>query len=206
MQITPRTTSRRADLRRIGLAAGATGLGAGAGIAGTPFGADRAVADGTATGPAVRPQPRTAVLSFPGSLLRVGSNKITLSRGTGTPAGNGLGWDTLLLEGAESVQPAPAQLAASIVGSTDRGDQRVWQIKITNTGRGAAQDVRLSCLGGQRGATPVVFGRDPNRFPVPITARLAAGASVLATARTDRSSDRIHPTITADGGLTRAAS
>ena len=149
-------------------------------------------------------QPRTAVLSFPGSALQVGSNTITLTRGAGTDAGNGLGWDTLVLEADESSTPPVARLAATILNATDRDDQRVWRIKITNTGHGAARDVRLSGLGDQRGTTPVVLGRDPNRFPVPVSGRLAAGASVVATVRTDRSSHRIHAEITADGGLTRA--
>lgn len=148
-------------------------------------------------------QPRTAVLSFPGSALQVGSNKITLTRGAGTAAGNGLGWDTLLLEADEAAAGAPARLRAAILGVTERDGQRIWRIKITNTGRGAAYDVRLAGLTDRNGRAPVVGGRDPNRFPVPVTARLEAGSTVLATARTDRSTDRIRAEISADGGFTR---
>jgi rhamnogalacturonan endolyase len=57
----------------------------------------------------------------------------------------------------------------------------VWTVRVTNKGRGAAQDVRLTgvALRGRRGAErPVaVSGRDPRRFPVPVVASLAPGAS-----------------------------
>jgi rhamnogalacturonan endolyase len=57
---------------------------------------------------------RKAVLTFPASVLVVGQNTVTLTRGPGAAGGNGIGWDTLVLEADESSAPGPAQLEASL--------------------------------------------------------------------------------------------
>src|SRR6185437_14201042 len=82
--------------------------------------------------------PRRAVLSFPAERLVAGPNTVTLTR-TGT--GGGMGWDTILLEVDEPVAPAAAQLRARLVRRRPQ-----WTVEVTNTGPGAANDVRLASV------------------------------------------------------------
>lgn len=123
--------------------------------------------------------PRLAVLTFPASALQVGDNTLTLTRGPGTAAGNGLGWDTLVLEVDEASAPPPARLAGEVAGVSRGPSSQVWTIRITNLGDGAANDVRLDgfALGGR---APQIAGRDPNRFPVPVAGSLPPGGAVTA--------------------------
>jgi rhamnogalacturonan endolyase len=125
--------------------------------------------------------PRVAVLTFPASALKLGANALTLTRGAGTPAGNGLGWDTLLMEVDEASVPAPARLSGELVSAAGPPLARVFTVRITNVGRGPANDIRidgfiLTPAGGQP-QRPRVIGRDPNRSPVPFAASLAPGGS-----------------------------
>jgi rhamnogalacturonan endolyase len=139
--------------------------------------------------------PRTAVLTFPASLLVSGDNEITLTHGSATAAGTGLGWDTFVLEVDEGSAPAPARLSATATGS---GATR--SVTVRNIGDGVAHDVRLSSVTG--GTAPVsVIGRDPNRFPVPVTALLAPGASAV-TELTVSGGQPLLVSISADGGRT----
>ncbi|HEY7202591.1 MAG TPA: polysaccharide lyase family protein, partial [Candidatus Dormibacteraeota bacterium] len=125
--------------------------------------------------------PRLAVLTFPAATLQVGVNTLTLTRGAGTPAGNGLGWDTLVLEVDETTAPPAARLTGEVVGVSRDPSQQVWTIRITNAGEGAANDVRLDGFilrdPPRRARTPMIAGRDPNRFPIPIAATLPPGGS-----------------------------
>src|SRR5205085_2869963 len=84
--------------------------------------------------------PRAVTLSFDAAVLQVGVNALTFTRGPGVAAGNGLGWDTLVLEVDETAAPAPAsaRLAGEVVGVSGPPSARVWTIRITNTGAGAA--------------------------------------------------------------------
>ena|GEM_PF-726993 len=130
--------------------------------------------------------PRQATLTFPASMLRVGANTVTLTRGAGVAGGNGLGWDTLLLEVDEDVAPPASALAARIVGVERGHDGRpgatVWTVEVTNTGGGTANDVRLDGFdpvtpGKDKKALPTILGRDPHRFPVPVAASIPPGGS-----------------------------
>lgn len=127
--------------------------------------------------------PRQATLTFPASLLRAGANTVTLTRG-GT--GGGLGWDTLLLELDEDVPPGPARLAARVVDVDrrhhGRPGQTKWTVEVTNTGSGAANDVRLDTFhpaGPDRAGKDrvAITSRDPARFPVPVAASIPAGGA-----------------------------
>jgi rhamnogalacturonan endolyase len=121
--------------------------------------------------------PRRATLSFPSTLLREGSNTVTLTRGG---SGGGMGWDTLVLEADEDTAPAPATLAGTMVHDdpAERNGHLTWTIEVTNTGSGTANDVRLTSFQAERGNQQArIVGRDPGRFAVPITARLAPGES-----------------------------
>jgi rhamnogalacturonan endolyase len=125
--------------------------------------------------------PRLATLSFPASLLHAGTNTVTLTKGSGTAAGNGLGWDTFVMEVDESTPPAPAQLTGEIVSTSDASGANVWTLKLTNTGAGSANDVRLDGFTFTQTAgtptMPAITSRDPNVFPVPVVATIAAGSS-----------------------------
>jgi rhamnogalacturonan endolyase len=138
--------------------------------------------------------PRLATLTFPASSLVVGENTITLTRdagpsaGNGLTAGNGLGWDTLILEVDEAT--AAAKLAGSVVRVSGPRDDTEITVKIANHGYGPANDVRVTGLtqkqpsvAGRSG--PVVKGRDPNVFPVPVAATIPAGGSATVTLRVD---------------------
>jgi rhamnogalacturonan endolyase len=133
--------------------------------------------------------PRLATLSFPASLLQVGLNTVTLTRGAGTAAGNGLGWDTFLMEVDENVAPAPAQLAGEIVATSGASGANVWTLKITNSGAGAANDVRLDGFTFTQTAgpstMPAITSRDPNVFPVPIVASIPSGGSATVDVLVD---------------------
>jgi rhamnogalacturonan endolyase len=130
--------------------------------------------------------PRVATLSFPASRLALGTNTITFTRGAGTAEGTGLGWDTLLLEVDEDAAPSAAQLSGRVV-SVDRShhgrpNETVWTVEVTNTGDGAANDVRLV---GFAPTGPGKFdkdghaitSRDPGRFPVPVAATIPPGGT-----------------------------
>jgi rhamnogalacturonan endolyase len=134
--------------------------------------------------------PRLATLSFPASLLRTGTNTVTFTRG-GT--GGGMGWDTIVLEVDEPVAPPPAALTARIV-DVDRPPgppgPTVWTVEVANAGPGAAGDVRLDGLAPvtparHKQTPPAVSGRDPNRFPVPVAATIAAGATATVEVTVD---------------------
>ncbi|GAA2760779.1 polysaccharide lyase family protein [Actinopolymorpha rutila] len=163
--------------------------------------------------------PRLAVLSFPAAMLRTGANTVTLTRGAGTPAGDGLGWDTLLLEVDEPAAPPAARLTASLRVSRPAGPpgMTTWTVEVTNTGAGDAHDVRLDAFVPAGGADwpgskrPVVEGRDPARFPVPVAARIAPGGKATAQLRVDFSEAprlyraRMEISVSADGGRARTA-
>jgi rhamnogalacturonan endolyase len=139
---------------------------------------------------------RQAVLTFPADALKAGRNSITLTRGGTSAAGDGLGWDTFVLEVAEPKAPAVAKLRADVVGVSEASGAVVWTVRVTNKGRGAAHDVRLTGVAqrGRWGARqPVaVSGRDPRRFPVPVVASLAPGASTTFQVTPDPSA---HPPV-----------
>ncbi len=157
--------------------------------------------------------PRVATLSFPASLLVVGANTVTFTHGSASAAGTGPGWDTLVLEVDEGAVAPRAQLAAHTALAAHDGQNATWQLTITNTGAGEARDVRLDAVVWRQpradGADigPAVAGRDPNRFPVPVAASIAAGESATvemtaAVARGGAASDVLIE-FSADGGLTR---
>jgi rhamnogalacturonan endolyase len=128
--------------------------------------------------------PRQAVLTFPASALQVGANLLTLTRGAGAAAGNGVGWDTFVMEVDETTAPAPARLAGEVAQVSADPSARVWTIRITNRGDGDANDVRLDGFVltprfGQRGV-PRITSDDPNRFPTPVAASLPPGAAATA--------------------------
>ncbi|MBO0684120.1 MAG: hypothetical protein J2P45_13245, partial [Candidatus Dormibacteraeota bacterium] len=113
--------------------------------------------------------------------LTAGTNALTFSRGPGVPAGNGLGWDTLVLEVDEASAPSPAQLAGEVVSVSGPPTARVWTLRVSNGGAGEANDVRLDGFAftppGGPAKTPSILGRDPNRFPVPIAASIQPGGA-----------------------------
>jgi rhamnogalacturonan endolyase len=143
--------------------------------------------------------PRTAVLTFPANLLVTGDNEITLTHGDATPAGTGLGWDTLVLEVDEGSAPTPARLSATVVNTSGT----TWSVTVRNVGTGAAHDVRVSSVSDGQGRPVRVSGRDPNRFTVPVTAVLAPGASAVSKI-TVPSGEPLTVSISADGGRTTA--
>jgi rhamnogalacturonan endolyase len=129
--------------------------------------------------------PRLATLTFPAMALKIGANELTFTRGAGTAAGNGLGWDTIVMEVDESARPAPAQLTGKLVSVSGPPTSRTFTLRITNTGQGPANDVRLTgwSLTPRSGPPrqPTAAEPDPNRSPVPVVATLAPGASATAT-------------------------
>jgi rhamnogalacturonan endolyase len=143
--------------------------------------------------------PRTAVLTFPATLLISGNNEITLTHGPATAAGTGLGWDTFVLEVDEGRAPSPARLSATIT----RSGGRTWLVTVRNVGSGAAHDVRLSSITDRKERPVEVTGRDPNRFPIPIAGVLPPGASAV-TRLTVSNSRPLLVTVSADGGRTIA--
>jgi len=124
---------------------------------------------------------RKAVLTFPASVLVKGENTITLTRGTGAAGGNGMGWDTLVLEADENTAPGAAQLGASLGLVQADGLVNSWELTVTNTGIGPANDVRITRIEWDKqkdyGAL-TLDGRDPALFPVPVGAGLMPGESV----------------------------
>jgi rhamnogalacturonan endolyase len=141
--------------------------------------------------------PRLVTLTFPAASLVVGTNTVTLTRdagpsaGNGLTAGNGLGWDTFVMEVDETTAPAPAKLSGSVLRvSGPRNDTEIT-LKIANHGAGAANDVRVTGLTqtlpvlGLGRSQPTVQGRDPNRFPVPVVGSIPAGGSATVTLRVD---------------------
>jgi rhamnogalacturonan endolyase len=157
--------------------------------------------------------PRLATLSFPASRLVLGANTITLTRGAGTAAGNGIGWDTLVLDVDEnSSAPAPAELRAKYVGFSGPPTARNVTFRVTNTGIGDANDVRLDGLTftevGAGSKAPLITGRDPNRFPVPVAANIPPGGSATVDVQLDvtsisPASYRVTVPLSANGGRTQ---
>jgi rhamnogalacturonan endolyase len=143
--------------------------------------------------------PRTAILTFPASLLTLGDNEITLTHGPATAAGTGLGWDTFVLEVDEGSTPSPARLSATIT----RSGSRAWLVTVRNVGSGSAHDVRLSSVTDRKTQPVRVIGRDPNRFPVPVAGVLAPGASAVAQLSVSNGRPLV-VTVSADGGRTIA--
>jgi rhamnogalacturonan endolyase len=135
--------------------------------------------------------PRLAVLTFPASALVVGTNTVTLTRGAGAAGGNGLGWDTLLLEVDEDTAPPAARLSGSAALASHSGRTATWRLTVRNTGQGAANDVRLDAVTWRTGlrdelaAAPSVTGRDPNKFPVPVIGSIPPGGSSTADVTVD---------------------
>jgi rhamnogalacturonan endolyase len=125
--------------------------------------------------------PRRAIISFPASMLVVGANTITLTKRTGGGAGSGLGWDTLVLEADETTVPSPAQLSAMIKSISVTPQTTTWTVNVANSGAGPANDSRLNAINlqqiGGMPVMPLIMGRDPNRFPVPLGV-IAPGSAV----------------------------
>jgi rhamnogalacturonan endolyase len=162
--------------------------------------------------------PRTAVLTFPADALVVGTNTITLSRGAGAPGGNGLGWDTLLLEVDEASAPGDAVLAASAELVSKQGNSAgTWRVTTTNTGAAAARDVRFDSVQWRADGrvhvrtAPPVSGRDPNKFPVPVAAIIPPGGAAVAEITVDASGvlggigSGVEIVVTANGGRARTS-
>jgi rhamnogalacturonan endolyase len=160
--------------------------------------------------------PRLAVVTFPAGALVVGTNTLTLTRGAGSAGGNGLGWDTLLLEVDEDTAPPAAKLSGSADLVSRSAQSATWRLTVRNTGKGAANDVRLTAVdwrtGPSRGraARPAVTGRDPNAFPVPVTGSIPPGGSATAevtvadtSAAPGRDGDVV-VTVSANGGRVRS--
>jgi rhamnogalacturonan endolyase len=185
--------------------------GSSAGIVGAPPGNN----DSTIARQADRSgYPRLAVLTFPASMLVRGTNTVTLSRGAGTPAGNGLGWDTILLEVEEPTAPAAADLVGTVTRLSTQGGTAQWRVELTNRGAGTANDVRLDRIGWPglpaSGQAPRVNGPDPDVFPVPVAASIPAGGSVtkvlsVTAGNGAPGADRMSVGFTANGGRTRGS-
>jgi rhamnogalacturonan endolyase len=156
--------------------------------------------------------PRKAVLTFPASVLVVGQNSVTLTRGAGAAGGNGMGWDTLVLEADETAPDGTAHLVASLELVQREGLVNGWQLTVRNDGTGAANDVRLSHVDWDKqkdyGAV-TLDGRDPDLFPVPVAAALMPGESVTVMLRAVSSavppglSKRVAVDVSANGGRVR---
>ncbi|MFI6345986.1 polysaccharide lyase family protein [Streptomyces sp. NPDC050560] len=157
--------------------------------------------------------PRRAVLSFPASLLRAGDNTIAFTNAAPgglapravEPVASGYGWDTLVLEIDDGAHGGRARLTGRVTGRGGRHGTSTWHVEITNHGGGTAYDVRLDSLTHTHG-TPKVAGRDPNAFPVPVTAALPPGASASLTLRVTSAlphGSSLTAGLTADGGRTR---
>ena len=147
--------------------------------------------------------PRTAILTFPASLLVSGDNEITLTHGAATAAGVGLGWDTLVFEVDEGSAPSPARLSVTVTEIGTGLGNRTWSVTVRNLGDGAAHDVRVSSITDRTGRQVEVIGRDPSRFPVPITAVLAPGDSAV-TEVTVSGGEPLIVSVSADAGRTIA--
>jgi rhamnogalacturonan endolyase len=156
--------------------------------------------------------PRTAVLSFPATLLVAGANVVTLTKGAGNAGGNGLGWDTIVLEVDEDAgapTAAPARLSAQALDVRGPAAARVWRFRVSNFG-GPARDVRLDAFSVGADATPKVTGRDPQRFSVPVAEVLPRGGSAIVEVTTDQRGRPLgtirdaHAAFSSDGGRARA--
>ncbi len=158
-------------------------------------------------------RPRLVTITFPAIRLVPGTNTITLTKTGSAAAGNGLGWDTLVLEVDEMTAPPPASLAGTLTSIAGTQSAMEWTLSVENTGAGPANHTLLDALvlkqTGGVSCRPVIAGRDPNRFPVPL-GNLAAGASRAATTTIDFSAcgddARFVGTIpfSANGGRARA--
>jgi rhamnogalacturonan endolyase len=157
--------------------------------------------------------PRLATISFPASRFVVGQNTITLTKGAGTAAGNGMGWDTLLLEVDEPAAPSPAALTVDLVKLSGTFDAATWTLRVSNIGTGSANDARLDTfvlkqVMGKPGMATIT-GRDPNYFPAPL-GNIPAGHYVdynvtLSFAGIDDAAQYLADiTVSANGGRARA--
>jgi rhamnogalacturonan endolyase len=153
--------------------------------------------------------PRLAVLTFPASMLVPGTNTVTLTRGAGAAAGNGLGWDTILLEADQQAPPSPAELVGTLTRVSSQGSTAQWQLELTNQGAGTARDVRLDGVAWpalRSGRVPLINGPDPNLFPVPVAAGIPPGRSATTTLTFTvgnvpaGSTNRLNISFTANGG------
>jgi rhamnogalacturonan endolyase len=162
--------------------------------------------------------PRTVVLTFPASALVVGPNTITFSRGNGAPGGNGVGWDTILLEVDEDRRPGNAELTAAAELITKEGNSKgTWRITVRNTGDADAHDVRLDSVQWRANGrvqvrtAPPVAGRDPNKFPVPIAASVPPGGHASTDLTVDASGvlggigSGVEIVVSANGGRASAS-
>ena len=141
-------------------------------------------ADSTLNRQAVRSgRPYTTLITFPASLLRVGANAITFSRGC-CPRGNntGLGYDAVLLEVDEPVAPLPAAITISFLsgGVAMPGGPSTWTLSIMNSGSGEARQVVLeaAALALPSNAPPQLSfpaGQNPHVAPLPVIESLKAG-------------------------------
>jgi len=155
---------------------------------------------------------RKGVLTFPTSLLVVGDNTVTPPRGAGAAGGNGMGWDTLVLEADESSAAGAAGLSASVAMVQAEGLVNAWDLTVTNTGSGPANDVRITGITWDKQkeyGSLTLDGRDPSLFPVPVGAGLLPGQSVKVrlTARSSAVppglAKRVLVDVSANGGRVR---
>ncbi|HZC27883.1 MAG TPA: hypothetical protein VE287_12720, partial [Actinopolymorphaceae bacterium] len=135
--------------------------------------------------------------------------------GAGSVAGNGLGWDTFVMEVDGPVAPAAAVLVGKVAGVRGPASARIVTLAVTNNGGGAANDVRLDGFSvtrvddGGPNLHPSISGRDPNRFPVPVTASIPPHSSATVdvqldlTGATDRTRFDVVAILSANGGRAR---
>ena len=156
--------------------------------------------------------PRLAVLTFPAAALTVGANTLTFTHGKASGGGSGPGWDTLLLEVDEATAPGAAQLEASLRLVQADGLVNSWELTVTNTGTGPANDVRITRIEWDKqkdyGAL-TLDGRDPALFPVPVGAGLMPGESVTVPLKAGSAAvppglaQRLVVEVSANGGRIR---
>jgi rhamnogalacturonan endolyase len=150
--------------------------------------------------------PRVETLSFPADRLRVGKNTVTFTRGPGLASGDGMGWDTVVLQVDEVAAPKAAKLVGDVVRTTSTS----ITVAITNRGKGWANDVRLDEVSwadkhAHGSPSASVTGHDPNAFPAPVAGSIAPGRTATVTVQVERSHDRVVLGFTADGGRTRGS-
>ncbi|HSN11407.1 MAG TPA: polysaccharide lyase family protein, partial [Propionibacteriaceae bacterium] len=155
---------------------------------------------------------RQAVLTFPASLLVVGENTVTLTRGAGSAVGSGMGWDTLVLEADETTAPGAAGLSASVAMVQAEGLVTAWDLTVTNTGSGPANDLRVTGIAWDKQkeyGSLTLDGRDPSLFPVPVGPGLLPGQSVTVRLKARSAAvppglaKRVVVDVSANGGRVR---
>jgi rhamnogalacturonan endolyase len=142
----------------------------------------------------------------------VGANTLTFTHGKASGGGSGPGWDTLLLEVDEATAPGAAQLEASLRLVQADGLVNSWELTVTNTGTGPANDVRITRIEWDKqkdyGAL-TLDGRDPALFPVPVGAGLMPGESVTVPLKAGSAAvppglaQRVVVEVSANGGRIR---